>query len=190
MDYKNRLDDMGETMVKIATNAQDNLLDPADLGKLAEMIDDFKSTINSELLANKIASDSQHGWWTVKYYEANPLFEGDKADEETKKLFAAQMRAGREIRKMKSNSRGGYKNVGHRFGNKNNHFGGFDNGGGAGGSGYSGGGGGSRGAGSSGVPFGRGGYNNVAPVKPVIICYKCHKPGHNQYQCPDIFNKT
>ena len=30
---------------------------------LAEMIDDFKSTINSELLANKIASDSQHGWW-------------------------------------------------------------------------------------------------------------------------------
>ena len=52
---------------------------------------------------------------------------------------------------MKSNYRGGYKNVGHRYGFKNNHF---DNGGGAGRSGYSGGGGGSRGAGSSGVPFG------------------------------------
>ena len=81
---------MGETMVKIPTTAQDHLLDPANLGKLAEMIDDFKSTINSELLA----SDSQHGWLTVKYYEANTLFEGDKADEETKKLFAAHMCAG------------------------------------------------------------------------------------------------
>ena len=53
---------------------------------------------------------------------------------------------------MKSNFRGGYKNVGHSF--KNNHF---YNGGGAVGIGYSVGGGGSRGAGSSGVPFGKGG---------------------------------
>lgn len=182
MDLEHRLDDIGEDVVRITKNATLGHYMIADFTKLGERIDDMKAAVANEIVNNKIASDSPHGWWTVKYYEANPIFTGPKAEEDSKKLYQAQQRAGREIRRIRPYARGGYRggNRGFRggFTGRGNFSGGGDNFGGHN-NGHFGGGTNWRGG-----HFGRGGGSQAN-----MVCFTCHEKGHSYVECPKTRNK-
>ena len=178
MGLLHNLEDVGEDIVRITKNATFGHYVLDDFKGLASRIDDMKEAIQKEILNNRIASDSQHGWWTVKCYEANPLFTGANAEEETKKLYTAQMRAGREIRRIRPYAgKGQYKNKGGRGGFQDR--GGFNGGGESFRGNFNGGAGGS---GANRGNFGRGGGNFA---KPAMMCFTCHNPGHSYVNCPD-----
>ena len=181
MDLEHRLEDFGEDVVKITKNATLGHYVLGDFQVLAERIDDMKEAVATEIVNNKIASDSPHGWWTVKYYEANPIFTGPKAEEESKKLYQAQQRAGREIRRIRPYAKGGFRggNRGFRGGNMgrgnysgSDNFGGHNNGHFGGGSNWRGG------------SFGRGGGSQAN-----MVCFTCHEKGHSYVECPKTRNK-
>ena len=51
------------------------------LAFMATKVNELKTVLQDEKLAQEIASFSEHGHYTLKAYERPPMFEGDNADE-------------------------------------------------------------------------------------------------------------
>ena len=160
--------------------------------------DDFKTIedgmkemsvlMKDEIMYNQMASKSRFGWRTVKFFVNDNLFEGERADELTKKFRQAEINAGKPNPKRQRFNNGGFQggvqsfqggnNGGRQFVNVGRNGGGFGNGGGA-----SGGFGGGRSNGGfvngGGADLNRGYIN-----RNEIICHGCKMPGHIRRNCP------
>ena len=161
--------------------------DLSNIDSISENLIKLQERVADEVLKNKIANKSVHGWATVGKLEDDPLYFGPDAEEKTKKLRYAENQAGRALRNyrarrmgrgaVRGGRRAGYGNGG---GNYSNNFGGGASSGagpsaGRGGWGPGGGGGGASGGGSS--------FNGAGA--PGMMCYKCKKNGHIQKFCPE-----
>ena len=104
-DMKHGLEDINE-IVDSFTEVENPMIESTRdaFMQVANCVKILKSQVDSEMLANKMASKSQYGWKTVKCFESDSLFKGlEDKDEEanTKKFKAAEFQAARELKSVK-----------------------------------------------------------------------------------------
>lgn len=83
------------------------------LNSVSQLLVSLRSEIFTEIQMSKMASASPYKWLTVKQFETDTIFHGEKAEELTKKYRSAEFAAARVLRTMRG-SRGGGR-VGGRF---------------------------------------------------------------------------
>ena len=78
------------------------------LCSLAEKMNTISDKVDSEILANRIASKATYGWKTVKCFETDSLFQGEDAEALTKKFKQAEFQASKDSFRGRRGGRGGY----------------------------------------------------------------------------------
>ena len=127
---------------------------------LATKVKKMRDHLEYEKLAQEIASFSELGFKTLREFESDPLFEGEDAEANTKKLRGAIASAKRKDREMRQRN------------TKNKRFRQ------------------DKGAGSSQQFQQYPQQNQQAPAPEVRKCYRCQKHGHIAKDCqqPDTRN--
>ena len=134
--------------------------------QISECVNQMNSQVNSEMLANKMASKSQYGWKTVKCFETDSLFKGlnDKDEEaSTKKFKAAEFQAARELKSVKKGPRSRLSRFSPYYGAP------------------------ATGSNPTSTPSTSSGATKPATTvgNAVGPCFKCKLPGHIQKYCPN-----
>ncbi len=170
-DVKFSIEDLKEFMSKlIDSHLKGESVDGDSLLLIKDKIEEMEAVVDSEMVANEIASASRFGWGTVKYYENYSVFKDrEDAEKKSQRFYQAEGKA----RANFSNKRGGFRGRGrfnpyHNNVNSNTNNSNNSN------------------AGNSSNNFNNGKFfeRRSKVVNPETVCFKCNLKGHMRADCP------